>query len=104
MNRILFYVVLIFQALIIILFLFQFERIDQVGTEIKLVTVEKRGMNDYYFPLMNDAYLDYEITKIPPEKWNGSVDLDYKDTTYVLLQENKEGVYEIVEASGEKIK
>src|SRR5690625_156452 len=103
MRRILFYIVLVIQACVIIFFVFQFERIDQDGTEIKLVTIEQNEMYDYNFPLKGNAYLEYEITNVSTEKWSGSSELDYNELVYVLLQRDEDGIYQVEEASDAKL-
>src|SRR5690625_2782767 len=103
MRTPLFYIVLFVQACIIIFFIFQLERIEQVGTEIRLVTLDERELHDYDYPFIDDAYLEYEITKVPKEKWSGPLNLNYSEKVYVLLQSDKDGVYHVEEASDAKL-
>lgn len=103
MRKSLFYIMLFTQACIIIFLTFQFQQIDQVGTEIKLITIDEKELDGYDYPFVEDAYVEYEITKIPQEKWTGSLDLDYSEVVYVLLQRDKDGIYHVKEASDMKL-
>src|SRR5690625_7456769 len=80
-----------------------FERIDQVGTEIKLVTLDEKELYGYDYQLIEDAYLEYEITRISKEKWSGPSDLNYSEIVYVLLQRGEDGIYEVEKASRKKM-
>src|SRR5690625_487876 len=102
MRRILFYTILFIQACTIVFFVVQFERIEQVGTEIKLVTLDEKELYGYDYQLIEDAYLEYEITRIPKEKWSGPSDLNYSEIVYVLLQRGEDGIYEVEKASRDR--
>lgn len=103
MRRILLYVILLIQILIITAFVFQFERIDVIGAEIKVTTKEKSEHDVYDFPLDDDAYVEYDISSIPEEKWSGSSNLKYGEKVYVLLEKGKDGIYEVIEGSHKKM-
>src|SRR5690625_2193339 len=103
MKRVLFYVVLAIQGCVILFFVFQFERMEQGGTEIKLVTVEEKDVYGYDYPLQDDAYVQYEITKIPDEMWSGSLNVNYNEMVYVLLRRDEDGIYHVEEASDNKL-
>ena len=103
MRRILFYTILFIQACTIVFLVVQFERIEQVGTEIKLVTLDEKELYGYDYQLIEDAYLEYEITRIPKEKWSGPSDLNYSEIVYVLLQRGEDGIYEVEKASRKKM-
>jgi len=103
MKRILIYVVLLIQMVIIITFVFQFERIDVLGSEIKVTTKEKNEHDIYDFPIDDDVYVEYDISTIPDENWSGSSNLNYGERVFVLLEKNNDGIFEVTEGTHKNI-
>ncbi len=103
MRRILFYTALLIQLVVITVFIFQFERIHVTGTEIQIVTKETDAYGEYDYPLYQDAFVEYDISVIPEEKWTGSTDMNYNEKIYVLLEKGDNHVYEVKEASDNRL-
>lgn len=102
MKKLIFYGILVLQSVIILLISGQYYLIDRFGQEIKL-KVNPQDHEDEYFQYMDEMYLDYEILTVPEQKWSGVKEPNYNDKVYVLLKPNKDGIYEIKEASTSKL-
>src|SRR5699024_5442284 len=46
---------------------------------------------------------ELEINNIYKGKWHGKKEIQYNDRVYVLLEENKEGIYEVVKATDKEL-
>lgn len=102
MKRILFYLFLFLQIILLLFLMFQFERGYDEAETIKLKTsVPDYYMDDdFYNEVMGGTmYVDYEVSKIAADKWNNEETIDYNNRVYVLLEENDAGVFEVVTGS-----
>jgi len=102
MKRILFYILIVGQLVVILFLCFQFENIDQTGHVIKIQTSrpEFPVYGDY---IDGDLYVEYEISKIAEDKWRETLPIDYNTRVYVLLEKDKTGIYRVQKASTKKI-
>lgn len=105
MKRTLFYILFLFQITVVLVIVLQYNLIDKYGEERTFIT---QPFEDEYYEGENyiqnyDTYtFEFEINNIPKDKWEGN-DYDYRAQVYVLLKENKTGVYEVVKATDKKI-
>lgn len=101
MKRILFYSALLLQIGIIVVLIIQSSMIDEYGKSIKLLT-EKQ---EYYYPydtsMDQTMFVSYEINNIPKQKWETDLALNYNEKVYVLLEQGKDDLYEVVKAGQE---
>ena len=102
MKRILFYLIIMLQVIVIGFLTYQFEKIDRTGHQIKIQTLSPN------FPVYGDfidgdMYVEYDINKIQEDRWEDSLPLDYHTPVFVLLQEDKTGVFRVRHASTDKI-
>lgn len=102
MKRLLFYLVILLQLFVLLFLIFQFEKIDQTGHEVKIQTLSS-DFPVYDDFIRSDLYVDYDINKIASDKWNDSLPSDYNSRVYVLLQKDKMNVYRTREASADKL-
>src|SRR5690625_5115717 len=103
MKRLIFFGLIGIQIIIIGFFVFQLEQIYTTGKEIKLVTLDE---NDIYMkdvPLWDNAYMHYDITRIPKEKWTGASELSYQKQVYVLLKQGEDGLYYVDTSTDKKL-
>lgn len=102
MKRILFYLILILQVIVIGFLTYQFEKIDQTGHQIKIQTLSPKYpvYGDF---IEGDVFVEYDINKITEDRWENTLPIDYNTPVYVLLQEDKTGVYRVRHASTDKI-
>lgn len=68
MKQILFYLLLVFQAVVILLIAMQHYLIDDYGKTIKLLT-DRSSSYEYYDDYSDTTYIDYEINNISEEIW-----------------------------------
>ena len=112
MKRALFYTLLLFQVIVVLLVVVQYNLIDTYGEERTFITVPYP--DEEYYPddefYMEEEITDYDmysfefaINNIPKDKWEGKKDYNYRDRVYVLLQKNDSGIYEVVKATDKKI-
>lgn len=102
MKRILFYLLLAVQLIVLLFLTFQFEKIDEQGKMIKIHTIKPEyPMYDFVFE--DSMYVEYEINKIPQEKWNNSSTVDYNNRVYVLLKRDNNGIFQVEQASIDRL-
>lgn len=102
MKRILFYLIILLQVIVIVFLTYQFEKIDRTGYEIKIQTLSPE------FPVYGDfidgdMYVEYDINKIQADRWKTPIPIDYNTPVYVLLEKDKTGVFRVRHAATEKI-
>lgn len=102
MKRILFYIALIMQIVLILIIGFQDSVIERYGEEIML-KVERDNYKQYESNKVN-IYLNYEINKIPVSKWEVNDNASYNEKVYVLLESEDNSIYHVMRASSKKIK
>jgi uncharacterized membrane-anchored protein len=97
-KRVLFYGVVLLQALFLLLITASYYAIDTVGKEIRLKTVPVDPRDILYGDYV---ILQYEISTVPKELWKVSEQPQYGDRVYVVLE--KEGEYhKVTSVSKEK--
>lgn len=104
MKRILFYTLLIIQIIAVLLIVIQYNLIDTYGETKSFKINQSEEYFDSELIRDYDMYtFELDINEIPKEKFEGNPDFDYRDAIYVLLKKNKDGIYEVVKATEEKI-
>lgn len=103
MKRYLFYFVLLIQVLLIILLVVQNGLIDRYGKTVKLITEKNDYIDNSFYE--EDFYTEYEINKISKDQWKlaQAEDLAFNERVYVLLKEDEDGIYHVVEATDEQM-
>ncbi|HLR59521.1 MAG TPA: GDYXXLXY domain-containing protein [Pseudogracilibacillus sp.] len=105
MKKILFYVLLLFQLAAVLLIVWQSHLINKYGEERTFITSPIKE-EDFVLDDIQDyeTYtFEFEINNIPKEKWDVDKQHNYRDPVYVLLKENKAGVYEVIKATNKEI-
>jgi uncharacterized membrane-anchored protein len=87
-KRVLFYGVILLQALFLLIMTVSYYAIDALGDEIRLKTVPVDPRDIFYGDYVT---LQYEISTISKELWVESDQPKYGDKVYVVLE--KEGAY-----------
>lgn len=104
MKRLLFYIFLLLQIVLLVILTGIFENFNDQGDVITI----KTKIPDYYMYddgiVKRTLYTEYEISNIDADKWNNENEIDYNNRVYVLLEENEEGIFEVVAGSDEPLK
>lgn len=105
MKRVMFYGLIVIQIIFVVVLVFQFERITTTGKEIEILTIKEYSNDDYTWEFNNSAYVEYEINKIPEERWDSEKEnVSYNDKIYVLLNKSHDDVFKVKQASIKKLK
>lgn len=100
MKRILFYLLLVIQVVVISFVAIQYALIDDYGKTVKVL--QENSEPDTYYDQADELYLDYEINELSDEEWNAPNDMNNNEQVYVLLEADKNGLYHTVEAAKKK--
>lgn len=105
MKRVLFYFLLVLQALVLISFSVLYERIDEYGQTISIKTSEE-FMSYSWHGQGQKMYMDYEINRINTNQfsnvnWNK---MERNERVYVLLERKENGLFSVINASDKKLK
>ncbi|CDQ21067.1 Uncharacterized membrane-anchored protein [Halobacillus karajensis] len=95
-RRWFFYALVFLQLLFLILMSVSYYAMDLWGKTITLKTAPVDPRDPFYGDYVR---LNYDIEQIPEEKWKGEETVDRGEKVFLLLEENEEGIYELVEAS-----
>jgi len=98
MKKLLFYPVLLFQIIVLLFLMFQFEYGRTNSETLQLKTaLPDYYMDDMYNHVMEgEVYVDFEINKIIPSNWDSEQSPEYNHRVYILLEENDAGIFEVV--------
>lgn len=91
-----FYGLVTLQLLFLLLMSASYYAMDSWGQTITLKTAPVDPRDPFYGDYVT---LDYAIEQIPEEKWLVEEPLNRGEKVFLLLEENDEGIYELVEAS-----
>lgn len=100
MKRFAFYGVVLLQVLFLAGMSVSYYAMDVFGQTIRLETAPVDPRDLFYGDYV---ILNYEIERIEKEKWSGEIP-EYGEAIYVLLEESESGVFQVVEASRDKMK
>lgn len=95
MKSVIFSSFVVLQALFIAVLVVLFERVDETGTEITVVTVGEETYDYKVFGPQDVLYKRYNITEVPEDKWEIDEELKYNETVYVTLTKNEADIHEI---------
>lgn len=107
MKRILFYSLILFQVITVSIVVIQYNLIDTYGKTATFIVHHYDEEDEYYYEENIQDFETYmfelEINNIPKDKWEGKKEVQYNDRVHVLLEENKNGVYEVVKATDKEL-
>src|SRR5699024_214501 len=107
MKRILFYSLILFQVIAVSIVVIQYNLIDVYGKNATFKVHQYDKEDEYYYEENIhdfDSYMfELEVNNISKGKWHGKKEIQYNDRVYVLLEENKEGIYEVVKATDKEL-
>lgn len=105
MKKILFYILLLFQLAVVLLIVLQSNLIDKYGEERTFIThpIKEEDFIEDNIQDYETYTFEFEINNIPKEKWEVDKQHNYRNPVYVLLKENKAGVYEVIKATDKEI-
>ncbi|QAS51652.1 GDYXXLXY domain-containing protein [Halobacillus litoralis] len=95
-KRWVFYTLVSLQVLFIVLMSVSYYAMDLWGKSITLQTAPVDPRDPFYGDYVT---LSYEIEEVPEDKWAAETDVDRGERVFLLLEENEEGIHELVEAS-----
>lgn len=102
MKRILFYSLLLVQAIVILLIFVQHNLIGVYGTEIKLLRDGAYTSTQSYDNQYDTIYIDYEINSLSDEIWEIEEELNYDEKIYVVLEPNESEIHQGVRVTRKK--
>lgn len=103
MKRVLFYFLLILQALVLIAFSVLYEKIDKYGQTISIKTSE--DFNRYHqYEQGKNIYMEYEINRIKEDRFSdvNVNEMERNESVYVLLR-GEDGMFSVIKASDKKL-
>ncbi|SEB10092.1 Uncharacterized membrane-anchored protein [Thalassobacillus cyri] len=99
MKRFAFYGVVLLQVLFLAGMSVSYYAMDAFGQTIKLETAPVDPRDIFYGDYV---ILNYEIEMIEEKKWSGEIP-EYGEAVYVLLEESENGLFQVVDASCDKM-
>ncbi|WP_173916979.1 GDYXXLXY domain-containing protein [Halobacillus sp. Marseille-Q1614] len=100
MKRWIFYLIIGLQALFLIGMSVSYYAMDQFSETILLETEPVDPRDPFYGDYVA---LHYSIEQVPEEKWKSKKQPERGDIVYLLIEEKKGGLYELVSASDQKL-
>lgn len=97
MKRILFYSLLVAQAVVLLLLGSQNYLTNAYGEEVELL-LENQGYDTY----QGMTYVDYEINTLTKDIWEIDEELNYRERVYVVLTPDETGIYHATKATTDK--
>lgn len=100
MKKWLFIGIIALQTLYLIMMAVSYYVIEDVGETVKLKTAPIDPSDIFYGDYV---ILNYEIERVPMNKWTGEDHPKRGEKIYVLLQEEEDGIYDIKMASNQRM-
>lgn len=100
MRHLMFYILLIIQAVILVGLAWQYYLVDSYGETVKL-TVDRPISG--YIEYEDMTYIYFDINKISKDQWDIDEELTYNDIVFVLLASDDEGIAHVKKASKQKM-
>lgn len=97
MKRILFYSLLVVQAVVLLLLGSQNYLTKAYGEEVELL-IKNQGYDMY----QGTTYVDYKINILTKDIWEIDEELNYRDKVYVVLTPDETGIFHATKATTEK--